>query len=210
MSSNRLAPQLLRLSAIVGAFVFVAASIQPAPGGSASADSGQAESSAIALSDDDRRRIARGQTSDAVGTTLESFDLVSFDDGGPLRLTNAGKPVLYLFAQPQCEACEGEIAKLSALSVVFGDQIYAAIVASGGESIGVKVLRDFASGGSVLFGGEDVDNRLATALKIDSRPTTVVVGSDGTVDGIFIEPLPLNVYYGFLRSEYKLEANPNR
>jgi peroxiredoxin len=152
----------------------------------------------------DRQLVARGRAAESVGKGAPSLDLKSFD-GGDLPLTGAGRPVVLAFASRTCAGCGPELVKLASISVVYFKDIYVAVVAPPGDKTAVEKLIEDEGGTGLLLAGEDTSNRVAKALGVTKRPTTVVVGEKGVVDAMWSEPVPMNVLYAFLKAAYGLK-----
>ena len=152
----------------------------------------------------DRQVVERGRSSDLVGTTAPSLELRSFS-GGSLPFTGADKPVVLSFVEPDCDDCTRELAKLAALSVVSFQDLHIAAVAPAGKSAQVAQMLDESASSGLVLAGEDLSDRLSKNLKISRYPSTVIVGPNGTLDAIWSEPVPRDVFYVFLRTAYGLD-----
>ena len=207
--------RLVRLAVVAAVFAAAAALIptggvlraSSVAGGGSPADADAALLGAF--SGTDRQLVARARSSEAVGTAAPSLDLKDLSSEGDLPLTDAGRPVILTFVEPDCAACPAEIAKLAALSVVFLDDAYVAVAAPPGGGAAVRRMLDEQGGTGLVLGGEDVRGTVADSVGVTKRPTTIVVSEDGVVDALFAEPVPLSLYYTFLNKAYGLRK-PDR
>lgn len=179
--------------------------LESVPGGAGSGSDTTTEL-VSSFSGPDRRLVARGRAAAAVGTTAPLLDYEGWS-GAKLPLTGTERPVILLFAEPDCADCAPEIAKLSALSVVYFEDIYAVVSARAGTKTAVKRILDESSGGGLLLGGEDVGDLVAKGLGVKVRPSTAIIGPKGTVDAVWSEPVPLSVFYTFLQKAYGLKRD---
>jgi hypothetical protein len=152
----------------------------------------------------ERQFIERARAAPAVGRTAPSLDFESID-GGPLPLSDAGRPVILVFANAGCERCTEALSSVSGVSTAYFDKIYFAAVAPGGQGNELRRMLDESGGTGLLLGAEDRSNRAQTALGVKVYPTIVIVGAKGTVDAVFTQPVPPNVLYKFLQAAYAIE-----
>jgi hypothetical protein len=202
------AVRIVRL-AVIGV-VFAAAALAIPTGGvlkASGAGAPKADTDAAligAFSGPDRQLVARGRAARGVGTK-PSLDLKDLSGGGLLPLTGAGRPVVLTFVEPDCASCGDEIAKLAVVSIVFLDSVYVAVAAPDGQGAAVMRMLDEQGGTGIVLAGEDTGGTVAKALGVTKRPTTIVVGTSGTLDAVWSEPVPLNDFYTFMSKAYGLK-----
>jgi hypothetical protein len=203
--------RIARLLLICAAFAGAAAAIptggalrSSAPGTSATSRADATAELVGAFKGPDKQVVERGRAPELVGTTAPSLELRSFS-GGSLPFTGADKPVVLSFVEPNCDECLRELAKLAALSVVYFQDVHIAAVAPAGKSADVSRMLDESASSGLILAGEDLKDRIKKDLKISKYPSTVIVGPDGTIDAMWSEPVPRDVFYVFLKTAYGLE-----
>lgn len=123
---------------------------------------------------------ARAREGLAPGSAAPLFSLPTLagETAGLASLLADGKPVLLVFADPECLVCDELLPEVAAWQARKASSLSVAIVSEGTPAANADKMRAYGDGGRVFL---QRDREILEAYRVEGSPSAVLVNPDGTI-----------------------------